>query len=1135
MPDEHSFDVRIAHTSPLFTALPITGNQETGWATACTASGYPCDGLGQSSVSTAKADATMSLGFWGSRIEVRGRLIGGMNLDWELDGSSRSPNGEQVSKEGSVVIGQPLDPEVLAVFEGLDSSKAHTLKFTTRPSLPSAIATFKGAVVTVGTGITGGSISMTYLDDDNSVLEYSQTPGGWARYNEYESPAFNITQPEGVTNRKFQSTKVLRESVSMNFNGTQVLIYGPCYSSNGAYTITLDQQEVVIHNASINAYSAPNAASVAGACLRYMSPPLSPDRLHYVNMANADQGRETNLDWVLVVGESGGQSISDGENKQKHNVSAIAGAVAGSVALLLALAALWWVLRYRRRRVRKVNVRASSRDSSDEYKAKAVDLLSSESNIPKLLDGERQTNVLTNPSHTSGNSTTFQRVEPFELPPIVDNARSPKALSVHSSSVSSTQLPQMASAPSDSTMSIPMVQMTTARSTEAHTVSPLQTPAPALISHMPIPVVQPATNPHRSEPSTPLPSAAGPSGAAQPQINQSQPSHANPGATPDLSQISSDVNRILAQLGQIRRKGQRGYSGGELQEEDDIPEGRPPDAITYTPFDELDDRFTNAHRFGRPLRPEVLLLRPNQKKLLLLCPLLPPSPTFADGSAKGRRLRLPAEAWQRVLAFAMQAEDDEASSRGPTDVGKVRYLLICKSFQTLATPMLYSSARIYTLHGLGLFANTLANADAKWDSIRRIPYSAPGRWVQSLSLAQLAPCSSLAVDSNLVRALPIMPFLTAIELDGRYVMSWRVAALIPRSLKVLRGIRVKEEIRFEGLKNSEDDALTALVCSLPSLEELSVEGPGMDIEGDEVFEDEGPESQSAQVPVDLPKLKKLTLLDCPHTAIYRMLTKASLPALRDLTLTTTPTLQITPPVPEPGVDHEPIVDHIAFTQPTPTSNFLSRHGSTVHRLSLVPSQQWPPSPAPAPEDLLLLCPEVRELTLCMPLPSRLLPPESTKPRGAAPMSPLFARLALSPEPNARPSTPPAPSTSPTPSYPLAALTVPVPTQAFLACLTSSSLRNLREVRFSSAKWLRKGMGRTAQGTGVNGEMMRWRRELKRGGIKVLDSEGKEEIEEPPVSARPMIGALSLGNRGGDAFKRNMKGGGGTRHAVIGRR
>ncbi|CAE6462419.1 unnamed protein product [Rhizoctonia solani] len=573
MPDEHSFDVRIAHSSPLFTASPLTGNRATGWATSCTASGYPCDGLGQSSVSTAKADATMSLSFWGSRIELRGRLSGGMNLDWELDGSGQSPNGEQVSKEASTIVGEPLDPEVLAVFEGLDSSKEHTLKFTTRASLPSAVVAFKGAVVTVGTGITGGRLSMTYLDDDNPALEYTQTPGGWARYNEYESPSFNITQPEGVTNRKFQSTKVPGESISMNFNGTQVLIYGPCYSSNGAYAITLDQQEVVVYNASTNAYSQPNAASVAGACLRYMSPPLSPDRLHYVNMANADQGRETNLDWVLIVGESGGQSISDGQNKHEHNVSAIIGAVVGSVALLFALAALWCVLRYRRRRAGKANIRRSSRDSSEERKSKGVDLLSSESNIPKLLDEESKANVPTNPSHVSGNSLTFQRIEPFELPTLVENAKKRKGVSDAGSSVSSTPVPQAVSTPHDSTVSMPMVQLA-ARPTEVHATSPLpQTPAGVPSPQIPVPV--PVVPDHHPEFSASPPISAILQDAAR-QINQAQTSQANSGATPDLSQISSDVNRILAQLGQIRREGQTGYSSGDLQE-DDIPEGEPPE------------------------------------------------------------------------------------------------------------------------------------------------------------------------------------------------------------------------------------------------------------------------------------------------------------------------------------------------------------------------------------------------------------------------------------------------------------------------------------------------------------------------------------------------------------------------------
>ncbi|KAG9083231.1 hypothetical protein FRC07_013972, partial [Ceratobasidium sp. 392] len=448
----------------------------------------------------------------------------------------------------------------------------------------------------------------------------------------------------------------------------------------------------------------------------------------------------------------------------------------------------------------------------------------------------------------------------------------------------------------------------------------------------------------------------------------------------------------------------------------------------------------------------------------------------------------------------------------------------------LATPLLYSSVRIYTLRALELFANTLISSDAKWDSIRRIPHSTPGRWVQSLSLAQLAPCSPLALDSILVRVIPVMPFLTTLELDGRYVLSWRVAGVVPRTLRALKGVRVREEVRFEGVKaGMDDDAVTGLVRSLSMLEELSVQGPGLDLEEgeEEPFEDEEPENiQSTSAKVVLPRLSRLTLLDCPYTPVYRMLTKASLPALEDLTLTTTPTVQIAPPEPAPGQVTPLPMEASTFTQPTPTTTFLARHGSTLRRLSLVPTQQWPPAPAPAPDDILLQSPELRELTLSMPLPARLFPAEPGKPRGAAPVSPLLARLALSPDASTSPTrvpTPPPRSMSPGgPTYALETITVPVPTQAFLSCLTGSALRNLREVRFSSARWLRKGMGKSAQGAGVNGEMARWRRELGRAGIKVLDSEGKEEIPEVKAPARSMLGLNLGGMRGREVARKGEK-------------
>jgi hypothetical protein len=363
--------------------------------------------------------------------------------------------------------------------------------------------------------------------------------------------------------------------------GTQVLLFGPCYSSNGAYAITLDQQDPILYNGSTNAYSAPHVASVAGACLRYISPPLSLDELHWVSMSNADKGRETNLDWVLIVGNNGGAPIS---NRKSRNVAAIAGAAAGSAALLIALVVLWCMLRYRRRRVKLVAVQTSSENSLNERKVKTVDLLSTNSDIPRLLDGERPSSLLSNPSQGGqSNTKSYQRIEPFALPPLVDDADDGKpGVRVESfpSSVSST-VPVPAVAPSTfaSVASALTVPATHGETLEGNVVPACsQVPHPA--SQMPEPSAQPTTHPEKAQSQTPpavLPQAEV-QHASRARTHQSQPSQASSEATPDLSQISSDVNRILAQLGQIRRNGRRGYSGDVLSEEgEDIPGGAPPE------------------------------------------------------------------------------------------------------------------------------------------------------------------------------------------------------------------------------------------------------------------------------------------------------------------------------------------------------------------------------------------------------------------------------------------------------------------------------------------------------------------------------------------------------------------------------
>ncbi|QRV80270.1 dUTPase domain-containing protein [Ceratobasidium sp. AG-Ba] len=532
MPQENTFDLNIAHTSPLFTATPLTGNRSTGWETRCTADGYVCDAPNQSAVYTAMPGATMELKFWGSRIELAGVLTGGMELTWELDGSSRSPDSGATSLESDDSVGQKLGGGLLGVFSGLDSSHEHTLRFTAKPSLSSAMLAFEGAIVTVGTGVVGGQMSRTYLDIDN--------------------PAYNITLPPGVVDPQFESTKLPGSSVSLTFNGTQVLLYGPCYASNGAYTITLDNEPAVVYNASLNAYSAPPAAPVAASCLRYISPPLSPDKPHLVSMANNDQGRETNLDWVLVVGNSGGLAVE--KSKKGSNVGAIVGAVVGSLALVLALVVLFFLIRRRRQKGKKIR---PASDLVSGEKGVPLDLLLAQSNVPSLTS-EHKPNVLVNPSHgsnaSSGNERTYRNIEPFELPPVVDGVRSHGKTPSAGAEVANSGERQSSSLPLNSVSSLPQdatIERAPPAPVSMRTASPPPTSATsqsvssAPFSHADPPLVQPYPLPNQ------VPGQAAPA--------------------PDLSQISSDVNRILAQLGQIRRR-----TDSNVREQEEESQTQPP-------------------------------------------------------------------------------------------------------------------------------------------------------------------------------------------------------------------------------------------------------------------------------------------------------------------------------------------------------------------------------------------------------------------------------------------------------------------------------------------------------------------------------------------------------------------------------
>lgn len=81
-----------------------------------------------------------------------------------------------------------------------------------------------------------GTTTQQYLDNSDTRFQYTQTPGGWAEYNEYVSSSFNITYPPGVIGKQFHCSKEPGQSVSLNFQGKRAMSNAICA---GTYIPTL--------------------------------------------------------------------------------------------------------------------------------------------------------------------------------------------------------------------------------------------------------------------------------------------------------------------------------------------------------------------------------------------------------------------------------------------------------------------------------------------------------------------------------------------------------------------------------------------------------------------------------------------------------------------------------------------------------------------------------------------------------------------------------------------------------------------------------------------------------------------------------------------------------------------------------
>ena len=365
------------------------------------------------------------------------------------------------------------------------------------------------------------------------------------------------------------------------------------------------------------------------------------------------------------------------------------------------------------------------------------------------------------------------------------------------------------------------------------------------------------------------------------------------------------------------------------------------------------------------------------------------------------------------------------------------------------------------------FVAHLSSSDQRWDSIRRIPYSTPGRWVQVLDLSEIVPAHStemLSVDSNLTRLFPLLPFLASLYLVPEMLISNRVLTALQckdgiGELRSLKGVKLSVPVGNTSAQplSPSPDAVIRLLGNCPRLEQLEIACTDANIPEPEPVIDldlssvrDGAGVTLLPPPLHLPNLKSLCISAVPIDPLFLTFLRTPLPALRHLVLaprSDRPTAQL--------------------------SALLAAHGRSLISLRInTPRYLSPPMGDARPPPLLTCCPELHYLALDQQLLPvlTLLEPGQDGGSGGGSGSP-----------------------HPEPPHPLRVLTIPRPNARFLRELEAllPRLPSLTAVRARAVRWLRAGVSGKALEAGVQGEMHEWRRRFARRGVRVVDGDWRD--------------------------------------------
>ncbi|KAF8595409.1 hypothetical protein BDV93DRAFT_611414 [Ceratobasidium sp. AG-I] len=301
------FPVSISLSSPVFDVTPVTSNSSAGWTPSCTTS----DCASTASWSTGAANSTLAFTFWGWDVAFDGRVQGNLGVKVVLDGKEMDFN--------------PSSNDTLFNFQALDNLKEHNLQLSVQNAAAGSLLTINQARINAS----------TFSDQilPSSQWDLPSNDGGftWTGFQQQPSTSGSLSPTTYVSS-------TIGDKASFQFNGSTVLIYGPCGPSNGLVYVSIDGESNTVNT------STPIAADN---CLLYQSRGYSALNLHQLEVMNQD-GKSLGINHMqffrVLEHTTGNSSTTPG---------AIVGGVIGGI-VFVALCIVLYSLRSRKTR-QKIN------------------------------------------------------------------------------------------------------------------------------------------------------------------------------------------------------------------------------------------------------------------------------------------------------------------------------------------------------------------------------------------------------------------------------------------------------------------------------------------------------------------------------------------------------------------------------------------------------------------------------------------------------------------------------------------------------------------------------------------------------------------------------------------------------------